>query len=55
MKAHYAWLNTLGKKGQRHNESKVRIVELPPRKSFSGWNISEYNGRWDLIEQKLKA
>ena len=55
LKGHLAWLNTLGKKGQKHNESKVRTVHLPPHKSFIGWDISEYCDRWDLIEQKLKA
>jgi hypothetical protein len=52
---HNLWLNTLGKKGQIHNDSKVRIVHLPPLKSLSGWDISEYRERWDLIEQKLKV
>jgi len=33
--------------------SKVRTVHLPPYKSFSGWDISRYNYRWDLIESKL--
>jgi len=41
----------LGKKGQRHNESSVRTVHLPPLKSFSGWDISEYRDRWDLITE----
>jgi hypothetical protein len=30
-------------------------VHLPPFKSFSGWDISEFHERWDLIEAKLKA
>jgi hypothetical protein len=51
---HHAWLNALGKKGQEHNESKVRTVTLPPYKSFIGWDVSEYRNRWDLIEKKLK-
>ena len=52
---HRNWLETLGKKGQRHNESTMRTLPLPPLKTFSGWDISEYRERWDLIEQKLKA
>jgi hypothetical protein len=55
LRGHLAWLNTLGKKGQKHNDSKVRTVHLPPHKSFIGWDISEYCDRWDLLEQKLKA
>ena len=52
---HRTWRETPGKKGQMHNESLVRIVHLPSEKSFSGWDISKYRDRWDLIEQKLKA
>lgn len=52
---HRAWLETLGKKGQKHNESAVRTVHLPPKKSFIGWDISEYHNRWDLLEQRLNS
>ena len=51
--AHSQWLSTLGKKGQVHKDNKVRTVHLPPHKSFSGWDISQYRDRWDLIEAKL--
>jgi len=30
-----------------HKDSMVRTVRLPPHKSFSGWDISEYLNRWD--------
>jgi hypothetical protein len=53
-RAHRAWLDAPGKKGQEHNDSKVRTVTLPPYKSFTGWDVSEYRNRWDLIEKKLK-
>ena len=52
-KANQLWLKTPGKKGQPHNETTVRTVHLPPHKSFSGWNISRYKNRWDLIDAKL--
>jgi hypothetical protein len=52
---HLAWLGKLGKKGQMHNDSKIRTVYLPPFKSETGWDISEYRERWDLIEEKLKG
>ncbi|MGO9436417.1 MAG: hypothetical protein ACLP00_19250 [Terracidiphilus sp.] len=51
--AHQMWLKALGKKGQAHRDSAVRTVHLPPAKSYSGWNISEYRDRWDLIEGAL--
>ncbi len=54
-KAHKLWLDTPGKDGRAHRDSAVRTVHLPPRTSFSGWDISEYEGRWDLIEDKLRA
>jgi hypothetical protein len=53
--AHELWLKTPGAKGQAHKDSKVRTVELPPRKTFSGWGISQYLNKWELIEEKLKA
>ena len=33
----------------------MRTVHLPPYKSFSGWDISIYRDRWDLIEKVLNA
>jgi len=54
-KAHSMWLQTPGKKGQAHRDSKVRTVYLPPHKSECGWDISQYRNRWDLIEQEMKA
>jgi hypothetical protein len=53
-KIHRVWLESPGKKGQQHNDSKVRTVELPPYRTITGWNIGEYESRWDLIEQKLR-
>lgn len=53
-KAHELWLKAPGKKGQQHNETTMRTVHIPPYKSFSGWSISRYKNRWDLIEEKLK-
>lgn len=54
VKAHELWLKAPGAKGQAHKDSKVRTVHLPPKASFSGWNIEKYLNRWDLIEAKLK-
>jgi len=54
-KAHELWLSTPGKKGQSHKDNTVRTVHLPPHKSFSGWDISSYRDRWDLIEEVLNA
>ena len=43
------------KKGQSHKDNTVRTVQLPSYKSLSGWGISSYRDRWDLIEEVLKA
>ncbi len=53
-KSHNLWLKTPGKKGQSHNDSKIRIVNLPPTKSINGWDVSIYKERWNLIEDRLK-
>lgn len=50
---HAHWLATPGKKGQPHKDNSVRTVHLPPRKSLTGWDISPYRDRWDLIEKVL--
>jgi len=49
------WLVAPRAKGQTRKDSKVRIVHLPPHKSFGGWDISGFKDRWDLIETKLKS
>ena len=51
--AHQKWLDTPGKDGKEHQESMVRIVTLPPRTGFNGWDVTEYRNRWDLIADKL--
>ena len=53
--AHRLWLDTPGKDGRAHEDTSVRTIALPPHKGFNGWNISEYENRWDLIEEKLGA
>ena len=52
--AHSKWENTPGKKGQKHNETTMRTIALPPFvDKYSNWDISIYKNRWDLIEEKL--
>jgi hypothetical protein len=51
--AHQKWMDTPGKDGKEHQESKMRIVTLPPRTGFNGWDVTEYRNRWDLIADKL--
>jgi hypothetical protein len=53
--AHRLWLGTLGAKGQAHRDNKIRIVELPPRKSSGGWDIFPYLDKWELIEESLSG
>ena len=54
-RAHQRWLSMTGAKGQAHNDNNVRTAYLPPFKSLSGWDISEYRDRWDLSDAKLIA
>ena len=53
--AHELWLAAPSKSGEPHKDNAVRTVHLPPYKSFSGWDISEYLNRWDIIDNQLKA
>jgi hypothetical protein len=52
---HALGISTPGKKGQAHRDNPMRIVHLPPYKSLTGWDISEFRDRWDLIEKVLSA
>lgn len=54
-RAHQQWLTTAGAEGQMRNETTVRTVHLPPFKSLSGWDVTEFRDRWELIEAKLSA
>jgi len=51
---HAIWEETPGKKGQKHNITNFRCVEMPPDKASNGWDVLPYLNRWDLIEEKLK-
>ena len=53
-RSHQLWLGAPGLRGREHNDNKVRTVTLPPFKSNTGWDVSEYKNRWDSIEEKLK-
>jgi len=53
IKAHKKWPETPGKKGQKHKDSEVRTIHLPPHKSRTGWQIDKYKNRWDIIETLL--
>ncbi len=52
-RTHQLWKDTLGQKGQKHMDTDLRMVMIPPHKSQYGWDISQYFNRWDLIEAKL--
>lgn len=49
---HAEWLKTPGKKGQKHNDSNLRIISDPPRILLKinppGW-LDKYLENWELI------
>jgi hypothetical protein len=50
------WLSSLGAKGQKHKDTKVRAIHLPPRRSkYDVFDLAIYRNRWDLIDQKLQG
>jgi hypothetical protein len=55
VQSHQLWLRTPGKNGRAHQDNSIRTVHIPPAKSFSGWDVSEYRDGWDLIDAKLKS
>ena len=48
------WIKQPGVRKKHDPDNKFRTVTLPPHKSISGWDISEYKNKWELIEQKLQ-
>ena len=54
-KEHKNWMKTPGTKGRSHKDSGIRVVSIPPYKDkFTLWDISKYENRWNLIENKLR-
>lgn len=53
--AHAMWLAGTTKKGEERKDSNVRTIHIPPKTSYSGWDISSYKNRWDLIEELLET
>ncbi|MDP1540223.1 MAG: hypothetical protein Q8L72_06175 [Moraxellaceae bacterium] len=51
---HREWLSVLGKKGQQRKDSSVRAIAVEEGAAAYFWNIAEYEGRWDLIEDALR-
>lgn len=51
--SHQLWLDTPGKNGQAHNDTTMRTIQLPPRKSNNGWSIESYKNKWSIIEDLL--
>lgn len=54
--AHDLWAAAPGVRGQAHDAaSRIRAVQLPPRKHSNGWSIHRYLNRWDLIARRLRG
>jgi len=50
------WKRTPGAKGQERNQDNTfRTITLPPGVDNNGWSISEYENRWDIIEEKIQC
>ena len=50
------WLNSRGAKGQKHKDTKVRAIHLPPHGSrHDVFDLAIYRDRWDLIDEKLRG
>lgn len=47
---HQLWLDTPGVKGQKHRDTSVRVVLLPPSDSPFYWDLEPYRDRWDLLQ-----
>jgi hypothetical protein len=55
MDSHAIWVNTPGKKGQKHNgDTSFRSLAIPPEIHLNGWDISIYKNNWSIIDNLLK-
>lgn len=52
-KANQKWVNSPGIRVIQRKNTNMRTVYLPPKCCYGGWNLSEYQDRWDLIEERL--
>lgn len=52
-KAHKKWLSEQGKNGRERKDGTVRTIHIPPKVSYSGWDISQYKNKWKIIEDLL--
>jgi len=53
-KCHQLWLDTPAKNGSKHKDNDMRTIQIPPRKSPTGWSIEEYKNNWTYIDNLLK-
>ncbi len=54
-KFHEHWLATPGKNGQKHKDSAVRAVNVPPNSYPHLWTIEPYREKWELIDERLNG
>lgn len=53
--AHDKWLHETSKTGKPHQDSKVRIISLPPHTApYAKWDIGEYKNKWSIIRDLLQ-
>jgi hypothetical protein len=50
---HQKWLSEPGLRGQERRDSNVRTIHIHPKVSYTGWDITGYEDRWDMIEGLL--
>ena len=50
---HALWLSGTKRDGSARQDSSLRSILLPPRRTRTGWSIAEYYERWDLIVNSL--
>ena len=48
-KAHAMWLADEGRNGHVRKNTDIRTIHIPPRLSYSGWNIEKYKNKWNII------
>jgi len=49
--SHDVWTKTPGKKGQVHNISHVRAIEIPPKRTRTGETIEGFRSAWHRIQE----
>ena len=52
--SHRLWLADAERLQKSRKDNPVRVISIPPAKTYNGWSIEPFKNRWDLIDDLLQ-